>query len=148
MFQNSLESLGQCSLGTKSLQYPSVYFLEKPTELKQPSSLYRQESQSATPESCSLLFPTVWNPRSLSHPCSTQVRQRDRELELCSSMETSPGMLLQPPTTEKWERGRREQRAQTDPSPLGNSVYQFKLSISLLKVSPTSECSFGQITDI
>lgn len=70
MFQNSLESLGRCSLGTKSLQYSSVYFLEKQTELKQPPSLYRQESQSATPESCSLLFPAVWNASRLSHPAA------------------------------------------------------------------------------
>lgn len=45
----------------------------------------------------------------------------------------SAELSLQLPTTEKRERGRREQKAQIYPSPFGNSVYQFKLNISLLK---------------
>lgn len=104
MFQNSLESLGRCSLGIKSLQYSSVSFLEKQTELKQPPSPYRQESQNATPESCSLLFPTVWNPR---RPCSTQVRHR--EPGWGSSMEMSPGMSLQRSGKEEGENKEHKQ---------------------------------------
>lgn len=89
---------------------------------------------------------TTWGSEAAGPPCSTQVRHR--ELGLGSSVEMSPGMSFQPPTIEKWERGRREQRAGIHPCPLGNSVYQFKLSIGLLKVSPTSDWSFVQITDI
>lgn len=79
---------------------------------------------------------------------STQLRhQALGEWSAVPLVEMSAELSHQLPTTENWERRRREQKAQIYPSPFGNSVYQFKLNISLLK-SLTSEYSFSQITDI